>query len=45
MDKNLFWSDMTGHGDFSVQTFCGFHETIKHCFSESRWMLVPIPKQ
>ncbi len=33
MDKQLFlqrYSPATD--DFRVQPFCGFHETIKHCF-------------
>ena len=32
MDKQLFYSGTAATDDFRVQPFCGFHETIKHCF-------------
>ena len=29
--------------DFRVQPFCGFHETIKHCFKREPGILDAIP--
>ncbi|MEB2410956.1 hypothetical protein QMN27_20360 [Enterobacter asburiae] len=44
MDKQLFLQRYSlATDDFRVQPFCGFHETIKHCFKREPGILDAIP--